>query len=488
MFLQRIVLGACVLALIGFAGPVHAQDPDPDAAAQAKMQNDMQTAVTKGIRWLTSQQQPDGSWSYDNRPLQLPGSFPMRSGVTALCAFALMKCGIGPDEPAVRKAFELIHKDGFKWTYEVGCILLALEAKANFDPSRQPIQAPGAAGLGTTTQERGKDDKKNKKKKKKKGKADPRDRKLAQACVDWLIETQREAGLWRYSAGSDEDVSNAQYAMLGLDAAERMGIKVPKGVYAKAAKRLVEIQHPVLDSDKGKVIKPFPVPGADHSYKALKKIEAQLLRDIKKVDSSFRKLKDGERDKKGYTRKEAAQTAERKAAEKITSGTEKLKMEPRGWTYFAPGTGGTTWQRTVSGSLTCSALASLFICKARLEGTPMWSGELNSSVNKALRDGCAWLSINFAVNRNPGLSLHQLYYLYGLERAGVLGLVHRFGDHEWFDKGARHLLRQQRGGSWMGTASTSGPVPDTCFALLFLSRGTTPVVKIPGRVMTGVKR
>jgi hypothetical protein len=396
----------------------------------------------------------------------------------------LIKCGVSPEEEAVRKAFELIHAEGFKWTYEVGCILLALEAKASYDPNRKVIQAPGAGGFGT--RERGAA--KKKKKKRRRG-LDPRDRKLGEACVTWLIEHQRETGLWRYSVGSDEDVSNAQYAMLGLDAAERMGLKVPKSVYLKAAERLVEIQHPVLDDDKGKKIDPFPVPGADNSFKHLKKIEAELLKEIKKVEKRFRKLDDGERDKKGYTRKERFETAERKAAEKISQSMERGKMKPRGWQYFAPGTGGNSWQTVVTGSLTCSALASLFICKARLEGTSGWKGELPGKVNQALRDGAAWMSLHFAVNRNPGTTLHQLYYLYGLERAGVLGLIHKFGKHEWYDLGARQLIRQQkRDGSWKGSASTAGLVPDTCFALLFLSRGTTPVVKIPGRVMTGVKR
>ena len=47
------------------------------------------------------------------------------------------------------------------------------------------------------------------------------------------------------------------------------------------------------------------------------------------------------------------------------------------------------------------------------------------------------------------------------------------------------------GGGERGSAivfACSSPVPDTCFALLFLARGTTPVVRIPGRVMTGVDR
>ena len=83
-----------------------------------------------------------------------------------------------------------------------------------------------------------------------------------------------------------------------------------------------------------------------------------LLREIKKVDRDFKKVEEGERDKKGFTYRERTQTAERKAAEKITSTSEKRKMEPRGWMYFAPGTGGQRFQRVVTGSLTCSAIAS----------------------------------------------------------------------------------------------------------------------------------
>ncbi|RMG13204.1 MAG: hypothetical protein D6731_12615 [Planctomycetota bacterium] len=470
---------SCALLVLLLPAPLRAQDAPDDAQQLASA---MQAAVTRGVRWLSNQQKPEGHWVYDNRPLQL-SSYPMQSGVTALCALALIKCGVSPEEETVRKAFEAIHREGFKFTYEVGCILLALEAKAHYDPQRKVIQPPGQEGF--VTRERGG---KKKKKKKKKARLDPRDLALAKACVEWLVDHQRDTGLWRYSAGSDEDVSNAQYALLGLDAAERLGVSVPKSVYVKAARRLVEIQHPVLDADKDAKLDPFPVPGADRSFRALKKIEAQLLKELKKVDRRFRKLGEDERDRDGYTRAERVATVERKAAERIRSG-ERRPMVPRGWQYFAPGSGGSAWQRTVTGSLTCSALASLFICKARLEGNSAYRGDLPERVDQALRDGAAWLALHFEVKRNPGAPMHQLYYLYGLERAGVLGLVHRFGKHAWYDEGTRHLLRQQRSnGSWLGTGSTSGPVPDTCFALLFLSRGTTPVVRIPGRVMTGTGR
>src|SRR5205823_2464001 len=70
---------------------------------------------------------------------------------------------------------------------------------------------------------------------------------------------------------------------------------------------------------------------------------------------------------------------------------------------------------------------------------------------------------------------------------GVLLLVPRFGEHDWYDEGSKELLREQRAdGSWdKGHAGTVGPMCDTCFALLFLSRGTTPIVRIPTRTATG---
>ncbi len=447
--------GAALLALTAVAT---AQQQDPEAAQQGAMK----TAVTKGVRYLIEQQQPDGSWRYENAPLKLTDdAFPMTQGVTALCAFTLLKCGIGPDQEPVAKAFERIHAQELRWTYAVGCVLLALEAKTNFDPDRDPI-APGGS-----------------RERKKPGRPDRRDLELAARCVEWLAAHQREAGLWRYAGGSDEDVSNAQYAMLGLDAAERMGVRVPREVYEKAAARLLEC---LREGDEQ--VRAFPIPGADHTFRDLEKIEQRLRKEIKKVERKFKRADDT--DSKGLTRDDHMRTAERKAAEEITESMSRDALIARGWAYFPPGVPGDAWKTTVNGSMTCSALASLFICKARLERTPRYERELKRPIDAALRHGAAWMAKNFAVDRNPGGKLHHFYYLYGLERAGVLGLIQRFGDHEWFDEGVTYLLKaQQKGGWWRASQGTSGPIPDTCFALLFLARGTTPVVELPGRVMTG---
>jgi hypothetical protein len=62
------------------------------------------------------------------------------------------------------------------------------------------------------------------------------------------------------------------------------------------------------------------------------------------------------------------------------------------------------------------------------------------------------------------------YYLYGLERAGVLTGTEVFGRREWYPEGAQALLRMQGGnGSWDNDAW------NTCFAILFLKRATRPL-------------
>ena len=53
-----------------------------------------------------------------------------------------------------------------------------------------------------------------------------------------------------------------------------------------------------------------------------------------------------------------------------------------------------------------------------------------------------WLGKHFAVNAN-------LYYMYGLERAGMLYGTEKFGDHDWYLEGAKSIVRGQKDdGSW----------------------------------------
>jgi hypothetical protein len=440
------------------APPAAPVDPD-EALRQQK-----QTAVVRGCRWLSEQQQPDGSWTYDNSPLQL-SYFPMTQGSTALACFALLKCGVEPDDPAIEKGFAYIRSQPLQYTYAVCCVLLAIEARNNYEP-------PADVSARETTERRRPSARINK------------DLDLARQCVEFL-RAHQQVGLWRYPSGAQEDVSNTQYAMLALDAAERLGINVGNEIYEKVAARLVEAQEKT-----GDIVPTFPVPGADRTFRELRAIQEQMEKDIRSIERRFKRDPNAP-DKDGLTARDHTETVERGAARRIFESTERPAMRARGWAYFLPGESGQAWQTTVNGSMTASGVAALFICKSRLEGTPRWERELKPKVDQALRDGAAWLAKNYSVRGNPGSDKHLYYYLYGFERAGILGLIARFGDHDWYTEGCEFFLAQQSqtDGKWnAGFSGTSGPIPDTCFALLFLARGTTPVINVPRRVMTGGNR
>jgi hypothetical protein len=139
------------------------------------------------------------------------------------------------------------------------------------------------------------------------------------------------------------------------------------------------------------------------------------------------------------------------------------------------------------GSMTCSGIAALVICKSELEKDKAWWSAWGPHVDQGIRDGCAWLAHHFSVTTNPLKRTWFYYYLYGLERAGVMAGTYELGKHDWYDEGAAQLLGlQSPSGNWPVDGSAT-ELADTCFALLFLKRGTIPLVKLPPkRTATGV--
>jgi hypothetical protein len=85
-----------------------------------------------------------------------------------------------------------------------------------------------------------------------------------------------------------------------------------------------------------------------------------------------------------------------------------------------------------------------------------------------------WMNKKFTVDL-PG---RAYYHLYGIERAGRLTGLRFFGEHDWYREGCEYLVKKQEpNGSW---AKQDGwdrwPHVNTAFALLFLSKGRTPVL------------
>lgn len=127
-------------------------------------------------------------------------------------------------------------------------------------------------------------------------------------------------------------------------------------------------------------------------------------------------------------------------------------------------------------SMTAGGVGSVVILKHYLKEA--W--EKDPSVEKSI----GWLAANFDPKVNAKVhgdnpTWFQHYALYGLERAGALTGRDKFGERNWYEVGAKYLLETQKGdGSWVENQTWGDATDDTCFAILFLTRATPPVMKV----------
>lgn len=128
------------------------------------------------------------------------------------------------------------------------------------------------------------------------------------------------------------------------------------------------------------------------------------------------------------------------------------------------------------GSMTCGAVGAICIYEFLLGRA--WKN------NPKVASGVKWIADNFAIKENPKVSGNMVhsqmhwhyYYLYALERAGILYGTEKFDKHEWYPEGATWLIENQGGdGSWTSEKGNRSPITDTCFAILFLRRATKPL-------------
>ena len=81
------------------------------------------------------------------------------------------------------------------------------------------------------------------------------------------------------------------------------------------------------------------------------------------------------------------------------------------------------------------------------------------------------------MHRPAGTAEFVYYYLYALERAGILCGTEAMGTHRWYPEGAKFLVEKQSpDGQWEHDGDWNKPVWNTCFAILFLKRATRPLV------------
>ncbi len=454
----------------GRKGAAAAKGDDLDARVDA--------AIERGARRLLRWQTEEGWFvqagdpARQHRAAGRAESESMTWGQTALALYTLRACGLPRDAEPVQRGFAWLRAEfdlrrgdrtapkGLQrrpsefQTYDLSLALLALDAQR---------RAPAIPGMDPGSWKEGGSGPR------KKGKAPPAPL-TAEQELSWmeqlarlLVGAQAVNGGFGYNTAGDyaetaparlayEDHSNTQYALLGLKAARMNGIRMDRSIWLRALLHLLECQ------------------------------ERNGPRVPRGVDPG-----------PGGGKKGAVSTVGDRA---------------RGWGY-ADG-------NPATGSMTTGGVSSLAICRSELPGAVEYDADLAARSEQAVFDGLAWLGHHFTVAENPGpvgapmgREFWLYYYLYGLERAGVLAGAERMGSHDWYGEGAAWLLEHQTmGGAWQqdhsfldgpfhppppGPPGRDPPRPlppdvqariddargnllDSCFALLFLKRATRAAV------------
>jgi hypothetical protein len=151
-------------------------------AREHALQAKINVAIDSGVEWLKLNQNRDGCWQ-EFQPKY-------RNGLTALSAYALVKSGVKKDSHYIQRAVNWLKQVPCdEMTYSTGCTLMLLAALD-----------------------------------------DEEHLEWAEELTDFLVQTQGgggSMGLWAYP-GSSWDLSNSQYAALGLRAADQLGVRIPK--------------------------------------------------------------------------------------------------------------------------------------------------------------------------------------------------------------------------------------------------------------------
>ncbi len=414
----RLLWALLALAFLGSPPEGLAAPKGTPGVPDRALQKAIDKAIEKGAVYLRSEQKQNG----------LIGGVHHGSdrhytvGTTALGGLALLAAGDKQGDKHVDAAMAYCRgqdKDrgaaGSRTTYDTGTLLMFATQYY-----RSKAKAGGRKKRHTITKE---------------AKRNPCS--LPREVLEWikdmamfLVNTQEDAGGFGYPKPR-EDMSNTQYALLGLRAARECGGVVPGRVFKRVIDRLLILQ----EQDGPKVLR--------------------TLGGEKKGDSIY-KIDGGDR--------------------------------ARGWGYMASAPGAT-------GSMTTAGIASLAICHDALtqpKRLPIYNRKLENRVKRAVQDGFAWLDVNFTVERNPGRAAPpwHFYYLYGLERAAIYGSRTLIGAHDWYLEGARYLVGRQGGdGSWNtgmlgGKEYKASAVLDTAWAILFLKKATRPMKPMPPPVVT----
>ncbi|GAB4146618.1 MAG: hypothetical protein Fur0037_14680 [Planctomycetota bacterium] len=339
------------------------------------------------------------------------------SGRLALCALALIKGGVPRDDEVLLRCMDELRRRKLVDTYSLANALMALEA------FYAPANEFGDLKQGVIDRPRPRV-------------LPPEDLALMRRWTEALLEnvdTRTDPAYvlrFNYTRGPRYDHSVNQYGLLGLYSAHLCGVELPSTVWEAAGNNLIATQ--------GK-------PEA--------KIDLELV------------------DYRTFARMQSDPFSQRTSV--------RQPVRAAGWFYQDPREGGEDTPRY--GSMTCAGITGLAICQAGIESMGLKRARWLSDVARARNAGFAWLAEHFQTRYHPGDIGHQqhwiYYYLYGLERAALLSGVALIQDRDWYFEGSMVLVGAQlENGAWPGEVLWDLDFERCAMAILFLKRGTLPVL------------
>jgi hypothetical protein len=360
-----------VVTFVAFAPTVRAADLDPVAVKKA---------IDGGIRFI-KRGQTDGRW---------PEFRAHPHGLSALCTLALLNCGVPADDPVVAASLNKLRQLSPNEIGTVYGVSLHVMVLAQADPKKHLLQI---------------------------GKS-----------VDWLegvqIKTGRNKGCWSYpNEYGQGDNSNAQFAVLALWEAERIGVKVNRKTWELALDYWKRSQK--RDGSWGYFNDQVGADGGDGRVRGGNHSSGSMTcAGIASIIMCQGRLHDPD----ATVKAEQVECCGRKpedANDPVARGVDWLRRN-----------------FTVNGNPTTS---------------PEYAGGHNKYAH--------------------------LYYLYALERVGRLTSERWIGDHDWYREGT-HIITEGAirpdalTGKWQlkSTIGEDDPYVATSFALLFLSKGQRPVL------------
>jgi hypothetical protein len=420
--------------------------PEPLVALPAEEQKKVNQAIDRGVAFLKSSQNPTGRWG---------AGAGHAVGYAALPGLTLLECGVGAADPAVQKAATFVRGRCPKLTatYDLALAILFLDR------------------LG-----------------------DPKDRELIRTLALRLVAGQLPSGGWVYQCPvlSDQDHRNLYTLLVELQPRlPQYGVRsaglpsTAKGL-RPGEKPNPEDKLQTADPPRAGGVVKEPGAGAKPAAAKAARAKAALPAKLNQLPV-LQELPAGQlpRDSSDNSNTQFAMlglwAAQRhgvpldRTLARVDRRFRTSQAASGAWGYHYPSGG----ERP---SMTCAGLLGLAIGHGAADaGAPQPGGPRKPSAQDPLiQKGLKLLGTHVGKplgkgqkvkNRvRPGLI--NLYFLWSLERVGVLYNLKTVGGKDWYAWGVEMLLEHQKNeGNWQdGGYAGASITTDTCFALLFLKR------------------